>query len=103
MVTIAPTNERLETPPDAATKLERQLLQARVWEPAAQSMIEQIGVGREWKCADLGCGPAGVLRPLARAAGAGGIVMGIDNDAAMIETRSEERRVGRECGGGWSS
>jgi hypothetical protein len=38
-----------------AAELERLRSQARVWEPAAEQLLDQIGVAPRWRCLDLGC------------------------------------------------
>lgn len=69
---------------DSASELERLRVQARVWEPAARAMLEQIGVGPGWDCVDLGCGAMGILGPLSRRVGARGRVVGVDMDARQL-------------------
>src|ERR1700684_3822331 len=51
---------------------------ARVWGPAAERLLDRIGVKSGARCVDLGCGPAGILGPLARRAGPSGQVVGVD-------------------------
>jgi SAM-dependent methyltransferase len=65
-------------------ELERLALQARVWEPAAERMLQRIPLPPEARCLDLGCGAMGALGPLARAAGPGGSVVGIEADPASL-------------------
>ncbi len=69
---------------DSTTELDRLRLQARVWEPEAEVMFDQIGVQAGWTCADLGCGGMGVLGPLSRRVGAMGRVIGVDNDPKQL-------------------
>ena len=54
---------------------DRLRLQARVWEPEAEIMLDQIGVGPDWQCLDLGCGGMGILGPLSRRVAASGRVV----------------------------
>jgi len=68
----------------SATELERLRLQARVWEPEAETMLDRIGIGKGWHCADLGCGAIGVLGPLSRRVGVRGRVIGVDLDAKQL-------------------
>ncbi len=65
-------------------ELERLRLQARVWEPAAEEMLDQIGVKHGWSCVDLGCGAMGILGPLSRRVGSKGKVVGVDQDAKQL-------------------
>ena len=69
---------------DSASELERLRLQARVWEPAAEAMLDQIGVRAGWECVDLGCGALGILKPLGRRVGAAGRVVGVETDARQL-------------------
>jgi SAM-dependent methyltransferase len=65
-------------------ELERLRLQARVWEPDTEAMLDRIGVAKGWRCADLGCGAMGILGPLSRRAGDSGRVIGVDLDARQL-------------------
>ena len=69
---------------DSAGELERLRLQARVWEPAAEAMLDQIGVLAGGHCVDLGCGAMGILGPLSRRVGPAGRVVGVDVDAKQL-------------------
>lgn len=69
---------------DGASELERLRLQAKVWEPAAEAMLDQIGVRPGWDCVDLGCGAVGILGPLSRRVGRAGRVFGVDVDAKQL-------------------
>src|SRR3989442_2299321 len=68
-----------------AAELERLRLQARVWEPEVEVMLEMIGVAPGWRCIDLGCGAMGILGPLSRRAGPKGEVTGVDMDAKQLD------------------
>jgi SAM-dependent methyltransferase len=67
-----------------AAELDRLRLQARVWEPEAETMLDQIGVGSGWRCIDLGCGGIGILEPLSRRVAASGHVVGVDIDPLQL-------------------
>lgn len=69
----------------ATTELDRLRLQARVWEPAAEAMLDAIGVQAGWRCLDAGCGATGILGPLARRAGPTGGVVGTDTEPKMLD------------------
>src|SRR4051794_11047087 len=64
--------------PASASELERLRLQARVWEPEAETLLDRIGVQPGWRCADLGCGAMGILGPLSRRVGPTGRILGLD-------------------------
>ncbi len=77
------------------TELERVRLQARVWEPAAERMLEAVGVAEGWRCADLGCGPVGIVSSLSRRVGDSGRVVGTDIDPKALEhLRDSARKLG---------
>ena len=61
-------------------ELERLRLQARVWEPETETMLDRIGIQPGWRCLDLGCGGMGILGPLSQRVGRGGQVVGVDCD-----------------------
>jgi ubiquinone/menaquinone biosynthesis C-methylase UbiE len=78
------------------SELERLRLQARVWEPEAETMLDQIGIQAGWSCIDLGCGPMGILDPLSRRVGASGRVIGVDNDQRQLAAaRAYAQELGR--------
>ncbi len=72
-----------------AAELERLQLQARVWEPEAEILLERIGVRAGWSCLDLGCGALGILGPLARRVGPSGRVLGVDLDRKQLQAARE--------------
>lgn len=59
-------------------------LQARVWEPDADVLLDQIGIQPGGYCLDLGCGAMGILGPLSRRVGARGRVVGVDQDVKLL-------------------
>lgn len=59
-------------------------LQAHLWEPKAESFLDEIGIHPGWRCLDVGCGAMGILGPLSRRVGPSGKVVGIDKDPALI-------------------
>ncbi len=67
-----------------SAELERLRLQARVWEPEAEIMLDRIGLQPGWNCIDLGCGAMGILGPLSRRVGPQGHVVGVDIDAKQL-------------------
>jgi SAM-dependent methyltransferase len=70
-------------------ELERLRLQARIWEPEAEIMLDRIGIQPGWKCIDLGCGAMGILGPLSHRVGSHGHVVGGDNDAKQLAAARE--------------
>lgn len=67
-----------------SAELERLRLQAQVWEPETEEMLDLIGVQSGWSCVDLGCGGMGILGPLSRRVGPRGCVIGVDTDAKQL-------------------
>ena len=67
-----------------SAELERLRLQARVWEPEAEALLDRMGVQAGWRCVDLGCGAMGILGPLSRRVGPQGHVIGVDTDATQL-------------------
>ena len=69
---------------DSASELERLRLQARVWEPEAEAMLDRIGVQPGRACIDLGCGAMGIVGPLSRRVGRQGRVVGVEIDPKQL-------------------
>ena len=67
-----------------AAELERLRLQARVWERAAEQLLDEIGITPGSRCLDLGCGGMGILGPLSRRVGPSGQVVGVDRDGQQL-------------------
>lgn len=67
-----------------AQELDRLTLQARVWEPEVERLLDRIGVPSGARCIDLGCGAMGILAPLKRRVGPAGHVVGVDMDAKSL-------------------
>jgi ubiquinone/menaquinone biosynthesis C-methylase UbiE len=63
----------------------RLLMQCELLKPAARSMLDQIGVARDWWTIDVGCGPLGILDLLAESTGSGAEVIGLERDPNMLE------------------
>jgi SAM-dependent methyltransferase len=68
---------------------ERLRAQARMWETAAQRVLDQAGLSPGLRCLDAGCGPGETMRQLAQRVGPEGRVVGIDIDAALGELTVE--------------
>jgi SAM-dependent methyltransferase len=58
-------------------------LLASLWESEAEAMLDRIGLAPGASCIDLGCGAAGILRPLSVIAGAAGRVVGLESDPRL--------------------
>jgi SAM-dependent methyltransferase len=66
------------------SELERLQVQSRVWEPAGERLLAQLGDGQGRRALDVGCGALGWLRVLARWVGASGEVVGTDLDETLL-------------------
>jgi ubiquinone/menaquinone biosynthesis C-methylase UbiE len=64
---------------------ERLLVLARAKWPGTRELFQRVGVGRDMRCLDLGCGGGEVTFEIARLAGPGGHVTGIDMDEVKLE------------------
>ncbi|NJR60985.1 MAG: class I SAM-dependent methyltransferase [Cyanobacteria bacterium CRU_2_1] len=69
---------------NSSTELDRLYLQAKVWEPEAEVMLDHIAVQPGWKCVDLGCGGMSILQSLSRRVGIQGHIIGVDNDPRQL-------------------
>jgi trans-aconitate methyltransferase len=52
-----------------STERDRLLSQAVQYEPAANWLLDQIGVQPGWRAVDIGCGPIGILNLLSQRVG----------------------------------
>lgn len=61
---------------------------------SAGALVDQVGIGPGARAVDVGCGPLGVLDVLAERVGSGGLVVGLERDARMLDmaTRSLHER-----------
>jgi SAM-dependent methyltransferase len=66
---------------EEAARLRRQSEELR---PEALALLSRIGLRPGRAAIDLGCGPAGTLRPLANAVSPGGRVVGLDANATHV-------------------
>ena len=83
-----------------SAELERLRLQARVWEPEAEIMLDRIGIEPGWKCIDLGCGAMGILGPLSRRVGPHGRIIGVDTDTKQLAAARDfvhQNKPNRAC------
>lgn len=63
---------------------ERLQLQARVWQPATENLLDAIGIKEGWACLDIGCGAMGILGSLSRRVGENGRVTGLEMDPKLL-------------------
>jgi len=62
---------------------QRLRLQAKMWEPTTQRVLQEIGLCAGMRCLDVGCGPGEVMRLMGEMAGPAGQVTGIDLDGRL--------------------
>jgi len=63
---------------------ERLRVLARTWLPTTSALLDRAGLGPGMSCLDLGCGGGDVTLELARRAGPGGRVTGVDMDEVKL-------------------
>ncbi len=63
---------------------------ARNWAPTTAALFDRVGIEPGARCLDVGCGAGDVAIELARRAGMGGRVTGIDMDAQKLAAAGEE-------------
>jgi ubiquinone/menaquinone biosynthesis C-methylase UbiE len=71
------------------SELERLQLQARVWEPAGERLLGELGDGTGRRALDVGCGCYGWLQILSRWVGEPGSVTGTDLAPEMLDPARE--------------
>ncbi len=64
---------------------QRLIRQAHAFRAEAAWLLDQICPEPGWRVVDVGCGPLGILDLLADRVGAHGEIVGVDNEARMIE------------------
>lgn len=69
---------------ERSAELYRLRLQARVWRPAAENFLDDIGLASGARAVDLGCGSMGVLGTLSRAVGDIGTVVGVEGNPVRL-------------------
>ena len=67
-------------------EINRLINQAMGWEEETEILLDRIGVQPGWNCADLGCGPLGILGALSSRVGKSGHVLGLDSNPVFIQT-----------------
>jgi len=79
-------NRKIILPISNEIEINRLVNQAMGWEEETENLLDRIGIQTGWKCADLGCGPIGVLRPLSLRVGEFGHVLGLDANPVCVQT-----------------
>jgi SAM-dependent methyltransferase len=72
------------------TELARLLTQAEAYEPHANWLLDQTGIGPGWRAIDVGCGPVGILNLLSQRVGADGAVVGLEREARFVAMAEAE-------------
>jgi SAM-dependent methyltransferase len=78
---------------DQKSELGRLQLQSRVWEPAGERLLDEIGDGVGRRALDVGCGALGWLRALSAWVGPSGTVVGTDISADLLAAAEAMRQV----------
>lgn len=71
------------------SELERLEQGARMWEPAGQHLLDELGSGMGLRVLDAGCGSLGWLRLLSKWIGSSGMCVGVDLDDRMLEAAAD--------------
>lgn len=66
-----------------AEEYERLRVQARIWQPATEALLDRIDLPPGACCLDVGCGPGETMRLMAERVGPAGLVVGLDTDADL--------------------
>lgn len=75
-------------PAHSGSERERLIRQADTFAADASWLLEQAEVRPGWRCADIGCGPLGIINLLSERVGAAGEVVGVENDPqAIVKTQ----------------
>lgn len=75
-------------------EVERLAFQHRVWKVETDAVVDRAGFAAGDRLLDLGCGPGFLALDLARKAGSGGRVLGVDSSEAFVaHLRAEARRL----------
>jgi SAM-dependent methyltransferase len=67
----------------------RLMVQAEVWAPMAEWLLDRIGLSQGQRAIDIACGPLGVMHLLAERVGPTGEVFGLDREPRMISMAKE--------------
>ena len=86
-------NRKIILPISNEIEINRLVNQAMGWEEETEILLDRIGIQTGWKCADLGCGPIGVLRPLSLRVGEFGHVLGLDANPVCVQTARNRREI----------
>src|SRR5881392_1383770 len=85
-----PTSYRITEDPDQIRREHDRLhALARVVDPMTERTLEEIGVGRGWRCCDVGSGAGTVAAWMADRVGPAGTVVSLDVDTRFQPTSSE--------------
>lgn len=71
-------------------EIERLTFQAEVWSSMTESLLDRLGVGKGWRCLDVGAGIGSVALPLAERVGPEGAVTAIEASPLYAATLREE-------------
>lgn len=73
-----------------STERDRLLSQAEQYKPAANWLLDQIGIQPGWRAVDIGCGPIGILNLLSQRVGPGGKVIGLEREPRFVDMARAE-------------
>lgn len=80
---------------DTTSELERLLGQASDLASETSWLLDDIGIRPDWRVADIGCGPIGILDLLSERVRSTGLVIGLEREARFVDmARAEIARRG---------
>lgn len=74
-------------------EMQRLRQQAELWHPATSRFLENVGITAGMHVLDVGCGAGDVTLLLAEMVGAGGQVMGVDSNPAVLDATRKRAEV----------
>ncbi len=75
---------------DRVGEIQRLRLQSSAMVPDANAMLDRFGPMGGWTCLDIGCGPGGITDLLSERVGPAGRVVGLDMNAAFLESARKD-------------
>ena len=73
-------------------EISRLIGQAVCWKQETETLFDQVRIQPGWCCADLGCGPIGVLGPLSHRVGSSGQILGFDLNLQFTQAARDFRK-----------
>lgn len=85
------SNMRYAYDPAYAAERDRLRGMERLWDPGTFALLDRLGVGRGWRCAEVGAGAGSVAGRLADLVGDAGTVLALDLHPRFVEALGDGR------------